>query len=500
MSDIIKVAILAVGGQGGGVLSGWVAKLAEANGFRAQVTSVAGVAQRTGATIYYVEMAPAGDQDPVFALSPTPGDVDILIAAEIMEAGRAAQRGFLTPDRTTLIASTHRILAVTEKQVPGDGRGDASAVTAEMASYAKRVVAFDMDQVARSSGSFISASLFGGLARSGALPFAPAAFRAVLEGSNKGAAASLRAGEAALTHAASTAGPAKTDRPSVRGPEPDLEKWRALLARADTMPGHAKAVLHAGLEKVVDYQDLAYGTEYLDRLAPFLGHASDLDRNAAKYIANAMCYDDLPRVADLKTRASRQARLRKEQEIPDDGLVRVTEYFHPRAEEICATLPRRLGAAVAARPWAMRALRMLFRKGRRVRTDGIFGFVTLWCVAGLRPYRRRQLRHATEAAHVDALSERARAIQPPRPAQAAEIFGCQRLIKGYSDTHARGHSRFDQVMAGLPLFEDRDDAADWLRRLREAALADHTGDQLSGALKTVRSFTAAPQEGLAKPA
>ena len=72
LSGIIKLAILAVGGQGGGVLTGWIEDLARSNGYAAQATSVAGVAQRTGATVYYVEMAPhrAGDPMPIFSLMP----------------------------------------------------------------------------------------------------------------------------------------------------------------------------------------------------------------------------------------------------------------------------------------------------------------------------------------------------------------------------------------------------------------------------------------------
>src|SRR5687768_13566248 len=112
---VIKLAILAVGGQGGGVLADWIVDVAERNGFLAQSTSVAGVAQRTGATIYYIEMCREASRLPVFALSPSQGDVDILIAAELMEAGRAIMRGFVTPERTTLIASSHRIAAVSEK-------------------------------------------------------------------------------------------------------------------------------------------------------------------------------------------------------------------------------------------------------------------------------------------------------------------------------------------------------------------------------------------------
>ena len=74
-------------------------------------------------------------------------------------------------------------------------------------------------------------------------------------------------------------------------------------------------------------------------------------------------------------------------------------------------------------------------------------------------------------------------------ALAVEILNCRRLIKGYSDTHVRGHSKFDRVLAALPMLEGREDAADWIRRLREAALKDEKGNVLEGALKTVASFT-----------
>ena len=89
----IKIAILAIGGEGGGVLSDWIVELAEQHGYLAQATSVPGVAQRTGATIYYVELFPRADAEtagmaPVLALMPMPGDVDIVLASELMEAAR----------------------------------------------------------------------------------------------------------------------------------------------------------------------------------------------------------------------------------------------------------------------------------------------------------------------------------------------------------------------------------------------------------------------------
>ena len=93
-------------------------------------------------------MAPAGEREPVFALSPAAGDVDILIAAELMEAGRAVMRGFVTPDRTTLIASTHRTHAVSEKIVPGDGQAPEAEVFAAMETAAKRLIVADYQRAA----------------------------------------------------------------------------------------------------------------------------------------------------------------------------------------------------------------------------------------------------------------------------------------------------------------------------------------------------------------
>src|SRR5258708_16490840 len=119
----ITIAILAMGGEGGGVLAEWIVDLAERGGYIAQMTSVPGVAQRTGATNYYVELFPkTGGQSnlraPVLGLTPVPGDVGIVIASELMEAGRAVQRGLVTPDRTTFIVSTNRVLSMTEPIPP----------------------------------------------------------------------------------------------------------------------------------------------------------------------------------------------------------------------------------------------------------------------------------------------------------------------------------------------------------------------------------------------
>jgi indolepyruvate ferredoxin oxidoreductase beta subunit len=458
---------------------------------------VAGVAQRTGATVYYVEMAPAGTGMPIFSLMPAAGDVDIMITAEMMEAGRAILRGFVTPDRTVLITSTHRALAVSEKMVPGDGIASSDEVLAAAEVAARRLIAADFDTLAIKAGSVISASLFGALAGAEVLPFPRAAFEDAIRKGGKGVEASLRAFD--VGYKAAREGDAKAPEPDTAASKPDtpqgparlVAEWQALVTRADKLPGEAAAMARAGLKKVVEFQDLAYGRAYLDRVeavlaadrAPF-----DLTREAAKYIANAMAYDDIIRVADQKTKLGRLARIGREMGAKDKNVMQVTEFLHPRAEELVSLLPARMGAAWAANPKRMALIDRLFNKGRRLRTDSLRGFLMLHVMGGLKGWRPRTLRHAEEVAHLNRWLETAMGYLPNNYDLAVEVMRCRRLVKGYSDTHARGLSKFDRVLAAIALVKDREDAALWAARLREAALKDEEGKALDGAIATIRSF------------
>ena len=522
LSGVITLAVQAVGGQGGGVLANWIADLARVSGWDSQVTSVAGVAQRTGSTIYYIEMAPRTGRQPVFAQSPSPGDIDVLIASELMEAGRAVMRGFVTPDRTTLIASTHRILAVSEKQVPGDGRSDATLVQQEIQDAALNCVCFDMERIAVEAGSVISSSLFGALASSGVLPFAVEQYEAVIRNSGRGVEQSLLAFRATLkyvdtdtdnavvsgdgsdgtngtngtngtdgTDTNSTDGSYSRTRPlQVVGPQALVQRWNTLVKRLDDVSSSAISMATAGLRKVVDYQDVTYGAEYLDRLARLQALDNEaldyeLTRTAAKYIANAMCYDDILRVADLKIRASRSQRVRREQSVDDAAIMQVTEYFHPRAEEITATLPASFGSWLQNCPKLFSTLERVVNRGRRLRTDRLGGFLTLRCIAAVKPYRRKLLRHRQEVQHLERLTTAASEALATDYSLAVEILKCQRLVKGYSDTHVRGHSKFDRLLQAAEQLQGKADAAASLKGLREAALNDEAGTQLDVALQAL---------------
>ena len=114
---IKRVLIAALGGEGGGVLAGWLVRCARESGRAVQATSVPGVAQRTGATSYYLEWTaePVDNSDaPTFAMSPVTACVDVVVASESLEAARMLERGFVTPDLTCLIASTSRVYTTGE--------------------------------------------------------------------------------------------------------------------------------------------------------------------------------------------------------------------------------------------------------------------------------------------------------------------------------------------------------------------------------------------------
>jgi indolepyruvate ferredoxin oxidoreductase beta subunit len=496
MTQPIKIAILAMGGEGGGVLADWIVDLGEYNGHIAQTTSVPGVAQRTGATIYYVELYPRAQAErdgatPVLALMPMPGDVDVVLASELMEAGRAVQRGLVTRDRTTLLASTHRVYSITEKTALGDGRVDSVRLMAHAQAAARRFVHFDMAQAAEDAGSVISAVMFGALAGTGVLPFSRAQFEATIERGSVGVAPSLRAfAEAYARAGAEMAVPDdRREQPAVLQPVsgvPQDPLVRALLERIETdFPEPAHAILIEGARRLVDYQDPAYAGLYLDRLAPLVRPPAAgepmLLYETARHLALWMSYEDTVRVAELKTRASRFERVRTEVRAKESELLTIREFMHPRLQEICDTLPARLGAWLARSGWPRRAVERLTRRGRVVTTSSLRGFLMLYFVAGMKRWRRGTLRFAVETKRIEQWLACIGETAALNPRLAVEVARCQRLVKGYSDTHERGLRNFETLLdavrrAGAAL------APSTLRELCDAALADEHGDQLRAAL------------------
>ncbi len=500
----ITIAILAMGGEGGGVLADWLVDLAEQNAHYAQTTSVPGVAQRTGATVYYLEMfpvwaAPAG-RLPVMALSPVPGEVDIVIASELMEAGRALQRGLVTADRTTLITSTHRVYSMTERTAMGDGRVDADKLLAGGRHAARHFVSANFAELAEQSGSLIGASLCGALCATGRLPFDRAAFEATITRAGVGVSASLRA--FAAGHAAALAVPPESvASPSTDGSQAAATAVGPRLAtqarriRSD-FPAACHATLTAGVLRSADYQDVDYAAHYLDRLQPLAriladaahtppAQSAELMNETARHLALWMSYEDTIRVADLKTRRARFERVQGEVRLSDSQHLGIHEFLHPRIEEIADTMPAAMGRWLLATAWARACVAPFTRRGRTVQTSSVGGYLMMYAIASLRGMRRRSLRFQVEHQRIDAWLESVTQQAATRPLLALEIARLQRLVKGYGDTHARGWGNFQRIMAQLPRLQDMRDGADRLRAMQAAALADDSGNVLRDLLVPV---------------
>jgi Pyruvate/2-oxoacid:ferredoxin oxidoreductase gamma subunit/NAD-dependent dihydropyrimidine dehydrogenase PreA subunit len=323
----IKIAILAIGGEGGGVLADWIVDLAEHSGWLAQATSVPGVAQRTGATIYYVELFPAAaagvaGAEPVLALMPMPGDVDIVLASELMEAARAVQRGLVTADRTTLIASTHRVWSITEKTALGDGRVSAAALVGHTRAAAARLVSFDMAEAAETPAASSAPSC------SARLPAAARCRSAAPRSRTRSrAAASARSPADAPSMPASRARRRPLPRPPVptRRASPTARRWRRppprplhrirqrrrqeqrrrrairrsprwSAARAPAFRSRRRRSFSKECGRTIDWQDPAYAALYLERLAGLQAAAPRAEpRLIAESARPSRALDDLRR-------------------------------------------------------------------------------------------------------------------------------------------------------------------------------------------------------------
>lgn len=508
----IAIAIVAMGGQGGGVLADWIVVLAEANGWIVQNTSVPGVAQRTGATIYYVELFEpmAGETaEPVLALMPGPGDVDLVIAAEWMEAGRAITRGLVTPDRTTFVASTHRAYATVEKMVPGNGMADSGAVWAAAELAARELIAFDMAQIASDCGTVISATLFGAVAATDALPFELAAYEAAIKSGGVGVDSSLKglhasyeaATQARVMGAQALASGADNGRDNELAiAEPVSEPETPALAmpsgplgeRLSALPVAAQSFALEGARRCVDYLDADYASLYLDRLEQLVKSAPDdeLITELARWLALRMCYEDPIRVADLKTRRTRFADIRGEVRAARKQIIHHTEFMHPRLEEITDTLPTRWGERLQGSPMAQKVVMNWFGKGLLFRTSTLRGFASVWVLSRLGHWRRQSIRHTRETAQIEEwLATIERLCQGNLPLGRAMVRTA-RVIKGYGDTHARSMSLYSRLAGIANGLGERPDGGAILDYLLDAALADADGTDLDKAVAQLNEHDA----------
>lgn len=505
----ISILVCALGGEGGGVLSEWLVEAALLAGFPVQSTSIPGVAQRTGATTYYVEIFPApqaqlGPRRPVFSLYPVPGALDLLVSSELLETVRQISNGLPSAQRTHVISSSTRTLTTNERMQLGDGRMPEAPLREVVARHSREHQIFDMGAVTRESGTIVSAVMFGAVAASGLLPFSREVCIEVIRQGKLGVDASVRGFTSAFDIVSSARQRADFVRQVVdSAPEPLRAAAKApVLAdlprdRADRFPTATHDLLALGYARMLDYQDAAYGDLYLERLQRVLAaeRASDpeglhgwaITRETTRYLALWMAFDDIVRVADLKCRASRRDRVRQEVKVAHGELLRVYDHFKPGVAEVAALLPTGLAQPLVR--WDRRRQargREPFAVPLKVGTHSILGFMSLRVLASLRWLRRRGIRFAQEQALVErwlmAIEQGART----QWTLGHEIAQCGRLIKGYGSTNERGKENLLHVIDHLAQSETLASAqqrAEAIGAARTAALADEAGTALDQTLK-----------------
>ncbi|MCZ2439928.1 MAG: 2-oxoacid:acceptor oxidoreductase family protein [Burkholderiales bacterium] len=471
----ITILVCALGGEGGGVLAEWLYLTAMRAGYAAQSTSIPGVAQRTGATTYYVEVHPQplaelGGRRPIFSLNPVAGEIDLLLSSELLETARHVGNGMASPDRTLVISSTSRTLTTNEKMKLGDGRSDDAAMLSVLQRHARATELLDFNLMARQSGTVISAVLLGAVAASGALPFPRALYEETIREGGLGVAASLRGFAAAFD--------AITTR---RQQQSLVEK---VLAAAP--PTDLRTIAR---ERVVKYQDEAYGRLYDQRLARIEaaegGRAGPVTQEMVRWLALWMAFDDIVNVAGLKLAASRMARVKREVGVKEgELLVGVYDHFKPGVPEFAALLPEgpanrliawdRRRMARGEEPWALPL---------KLGAHTIHGALALRMLMLLKGQRRRGHRFAQEQKLIEQWLTAVERGTRENPALGLALARCGRLIKGYGTTNERGKDNLLHIIEHLAIgTRPAADRARLIDSAREAALADDAARKLNETL------------------
>ncbi|MBL8343491.1 MAG: indolepyruvate oxidoreductase subunit beta family protein [Rubrivivax sp.] len=541
MSRPVCVLVCALGGEGGGVLAEWLYTAAVRAGHAAQATSIPGVAQRTGATTYYLEIAPQpaapGAPRPVFSLSPVPGGVDLLVASELLEALRQAGQGFVSRARTRVVSSTTRALTVAEKMALGDGRADTARLLEALHGSARAVDLLDLDALAREAGTAMSAVMLGAIAGSGALPLPRQAYEEAIRAAGKGVQTSLAGFALAHDTLVARRGLPQPD-PQPQGPlqQQRKEGRRAQAGRAGGKPAVAPHELRVlARQRVQAYQDEGYARLFDQRLARLQaaeaaarGAAVGADGpagngaarrpggptglssatagpgvadEAARWLALWMCFDDIVQVARLKLATARLQRVRREVKAAPADVVKVYDHFKPGVAELAGLLPAAWAGRLVAwdrrrvstgrEPWALPLA---------LGTHGLRGTLALRLVAAMKGLRRHGQRFALEQALIERWLAAVQAGTREHAALGLELARCGALVKGYGSTNERGKENLLHIVDHLApavaggMARSVAERCAAVRAARQAALADDAGHAFDAALVAHHAPVRAPRE------
>ncbi|MCP4424159.1 MAG: indolepyruvate oxidoreductase subunit beta family protein, partial [Chloroflexi bacterium] len=445
----LTILLSALGGQGGGVLTYWLVEAAHLAGYPAQATSIPGVAQRTGATTYYFELFPLKNPpaDPIFCLFPSAGDVDLIASLEPAEAGRALQQGYVTSE-TTVISSTKRVYSVSEKSVAGDGTVDVQPLLEAMTNTSKRLIQIQPEVA---SGRQLNAAMFGAIIGSGVLPLTAVEGRAAIESRGLAVEANLAGFEVGLelvarkgTQSADVLFHPTTDKygDSQRKSGERFELPPDSFGRdLEGVPEGIRPLIGHAITQLVDYQNEAYARQYLERMAPVLA-ADSANENyrlaaaVAKRLAAWMSYEDVVRVAQLKTRPGRLTEIREDLGAAAHEPVAVQDFLSPGRDELTGVLPS----------WMTRLLPKSNGKNEQYGssfhvtwpTSTPWGYGGLKFLAALRRIRPFTEMFTREQEGIDGWLTAVNQTIPHNYQLATQVAELAILARGYGDIRARG--------------------------------------------------------------
>ena len=436
----ICVLVAALGGQGGGVLADWLVAAARLDGLAAQATSIPGVAQRTGATTYYFEVYPQPDLParPIFSIYPAAGAVDLVVSFEPMEAARALSGGFVSQE-TMLITARERIFSTAEKIRPGNGTVSVGPVLEALRRCAGTMSVVDMNLAARGAKCHPNAVMFGAMMASNILPMRLESCRQAIVQSGVAVANNLAGFAAGMnlpaqpTNDNEAPAPAFTPAPAVFA-----GAVAALPGVLHPMAGHAAAHL-------LDYQDKAYVQLYLDRLREVIAMDSiaqeyRLSLVVGRRLAAWMAFEDVIRVAELKTRPGRIRRIRGELNISDSAPLTVHDYLKPGRDELDGMLPAAIVKYLPRRKSGNHGTGIALK----LKTTGPLGWLALHWLAAFKSWRRGTARFQCEQDMIERWLQQVAAAAADDYELACNIAELAVWARGYGDVRRRGLARLSQ--------------------------------------------------------
>jgi indolepyruvate ferredoxin oxidoreductase beta subunit len=207
------------------------------------------------------------------------------------------------------------------------------------------------------------------------------------------------------------------------------------------------------LARLMDYQDRAYARRYLDRLRPIL----EADRpdgdcpltiEVARRLAAWMSYEDVIRVAQLKTRPGRLARIRQEVSARPGEPVEIVDFLSPSRTEALGMLPptiaRKLSGGRATNGSGSHGLALAWP------TSSPWGYAALKMLAALKPIRPRTSAFAHEQEAIGAWLDAVKSAAQVDYDLACSVAGLAVWARGYGEVRSRGLARLARLFANWP--------------------------------------------------